>query len=155
MGPTKGSRPDLANGLYGLLTFAIEFLFQAVTVVSDSFVIPWAVAHQAPLSMDFLGKSTGTDCHFLLQVIFLTQGLNLCPLHCSQILYQWAATEASPAPHVYTVGSPSATAGALAWNGVALANMGDISVLKKRKQGFESVYSWYCKPDSSSPFKTV
>ena len=30
MGPTKGGRPDLANELYGLLTFALEFLFQAV-----------------------------------------------------------------------------------------------------------------------------
>ena len=84
MGPTKGSRPDLANGLYGLLTFAIEFLFQAVTVVSDSFVIPWAVAHQAPLSMDFLGKNTGVGCHFLFQGIFLTQGSNLGLLHCRQ-----------------------------------------------------------------------
>ena len=103
MGPTKGGRPDLANELYGLLTFAIEFLFQAVTVVSDSFVIPWTVAHQAPPSMDFLGKSTGMGCHFLFQVIFLTQGLNLCPLHCSQILYHWVAMEASPPVPRYTL----------------------------------------------------
>ena len=40
----------------------------------------WSIAHQAPLSMDFLGKSTGAGCHFLLQGIFLTQGLNLCLL---------------------------------------------------------------------------
>ena len=26
---------------------------------------PWTVAHQAPLSMDFPGKNTGVDCHFL------------------------------------------------------------------------------------------
>ena len=31
------------------------------------FVTPWTVAHQAPLSMGFPGKSTGVDCHFLLQ----------------------------------------------------------------------------------------
>ena len=36
---------------------------------------------------DFLGKSTGVACHFLLQGIFLTQVLNLGPLHCSHILY--------------------------------------------------------------------
>ena len=30
---------------------------------------------------DFPGKNTGVDCHFLLQGIFLTQGLNLCLLH--------------------------------------------------------------------------
>ena len=27
-------------------------------------------------------KNTGMGCHFLLQGIFLTQGLNLCLLHC-------------------------------------------------------------------------
>ena len=32
---------------------------------------PWTVAHQAPLSMDFPGKNTGVDCHFLLQVIYM------------------------------------------------------------------------------------
>ena len=30
---------------------------------------------------DFLGKQTGVVCHFLLQGIFLTQGLNACLLH--------------------------------------------------------------------------
>ena len=30
---------------------------------------------------DFQGKSTGEDCHFLLQGIFLSQGLNLGLLH--------------------------------------------------------------------------
>ena len=37
---------------------------------------------------DFLGKDTGVVCHFLLQGIFLTQGLNLGLLYCRQILYQ-------------------------------------------------------------------
>ena len=35
---------------------------------------------------DFPGKNTGVDCNFLLQGIFLTQGLNLCLLHCKQSL---------------------------------------------------------------------
>ena len=30
---------------------------------------------------DFPGKNTGVSCHFLLQGVFLTQGLNLCLLH--------------------------------------------------------------------------
>ena len=34
------------------------------------------------LPWDFLGKSTGVGCHFLLQGIFLTQGSNLGLLHC-------------------------------------------------------------------------
>ena len=41
-------------------------------------------------SWDFPGKKTGVGCHFLLQGIFLTQGLNLCLLcflYCRQILY--------------------------------------------------------------------
>ena len=38
------------------------------------FAIPWSVARQAPLSMEF--PNTGVDCHFLLQMIFLSQGLN-------------------------------------------------------------------------------
>ena len=36
---------------------------------------------------DFPGKNTGVGCHSLLQGISLTQGLNLGPLHCRQILY--------------------------------------------------------------------
>ena len=34
------------------------------------------------------GRNTGVGSHFLLQRIFLTQGLNLDLLHCRQILYQ-------------------------------------------------------------------
>ena len=33
------------------------------------------------------GKNTGMGCHSLFQEIFPTQGLNLCLLHCRQILY--------------------------------------------------------------------
>ena len=42
------------------------------------FLCPW----------HFPGKNTGVCCHFLLQGIFPTQGLNLGLLHCWQILYQ-------------------------------------------------------------------
>jgi len=34
------------------------------------------------------GKNTGVSCHFLLQEIFLTQGLILDLPHCRQTLYQ-------------------------------------------------------------------
>ena len=37
--------------------------------------------------MIFPGKDTGVGCHFLLQGIFPTQGLNPGFLHCRQILY--------------------------------------------------------------------
>ena len=36
---------------------------------------------------DFPGKSTGVGCHFLLQGIFPTQGLNPGLPHCRQTLY--------------------------------------------------------------------
>ena len=51
------------------------------------FATPWTVAHQR---WDFSDKNTGVGCHFLLQGIFLTQGLKphlLCLLHCRWILY--------------------------------------------------------------------
>ena len=49
---------------------------------------PWSTRLFCP--WEFLGKYNGVDCHFLLQGIFLTQGLNpcvLCLLHCRWILY--------------------------------------------------------------------
>ena len=43
---------------------------------------PRTVALQAPpLSMEFFRQDTGVGCHFLLQGIFLTQGLNPCLFH--------------------------------------------------------------------------
>ena len=36
---------------------------------------------------NFPGKNTGVGCHFLLQGIFPTQGLNPGLLHCRQMLY--------------------------------------------------------------------
>ena len=50
------------------------------------FVTPWTVAYQAPPSMDSPGKNTGVGCHFLLQGIFPTQGLNLGLPHSRQML---------------------------------------------------------------------
>ena len=50
------------------------------------FVTPWTAVHQAPLSMGFSRQYTGVDCHFLLQGIFPTQGLNPGLLHCRQTL---------------------------------------------------------------------
>ena len=50
------------------------------------FMIPPTGAHQAPLSMDSLGKNTRVRCHSLLQGIFTTQG--------RQVLYRCATREA-------------------------------------------------------------
>ena len=49
--------------------------------------IPGIIDCQAPLFMEFPGKKTGVDCHFLLQCIFPTQGSNPGLLHYRQMLY--------------------------------------------------------------------
>ena len=59
------------------------------SVISDSL---WPQDYNLPGSCpwEFPGKDTRVSCHFLLQGIFLTQGLNtslLCLLHCRLILY--------------------------------------------------------------------
>ena len=60
---------------------------ESLLVVSDSL---W---HRGLLPAKLLcpgkspGKDAGVDCHFLLQVIFLTQASNPGLLHCRQILY--------------------------------------------------------------------
>ena len=53
------------------------------------FATPWTVACTKLLHpWDFLGKSTGVGCRFLLQGIFPTQGLNPGLPHCRQTLYR-------------------------------------------------------------------
>ena len=42
---------------------------------------------------DFQDKSTGVGCHFLLQGIFPTQGLNPVLSHCRQMLYHLSHQE--------------------------------------------------------------
>ena len=62
------------------------------------FVTPWTVACTKLLHpSDFLGKSTGVGCHFLLQGLFPTQGLNPGLPHCRLTLYHLSHQE-SPSP---------------------------------------------------------
>ena len=57
------------------------------SVVSDS-LLPHGLEPTELLSpWDFPGKNTGVGCHFLLQGIFPTQGLNPGLPHCRQALY--------------------------------------------------------------------
>ena len=57
------------------------------------FVTPWIVACTKLLCpWDFQGKSTGVGCHFLLQGIFPTQGLNPGFSHSRQTLYPLSYT---------------------------------------------------------------
>ena len=57
------------------------------SVVSDSLQPHGLQPNRLLCPWNFLGKNTRVkvDCHFLLQGIFLTQGSNLCLLHCRQV----------------------------------------------------------------------
>ena len=52
------------------------------------FETPWTAACQSSLPWNFPGKDTETGCHFLFEVIFLTQGVNVYFLH----LLHWQVT---------------------------------------------------------------
>ena len=68
------------------------------SVASNSFVVLWTVAHQAPLSMDSPSKSTGAGCQFLLQGIFPPQRLNPTGsrVSCVSCTGRWFFTTAPP-----------------------------------------------------------
>ena len=70
-----------------LLTYMQSSSSVSHSIISDS-LQPyglWPTRLLCP--WDSPGKNTGVDCHFLLQRIFLTQGLNQGLLNCRQILY--------------------------------------------------------------------
>ena len=67
-----------------------KYMYSEVKLLSHVrlFATPWTVAYQAPPSMGFSRQEyTGVGCHFLLQEIFPTQGLNPGLQHCRQMLY--------------------------------------------------------------------
>ena len=51
------------------------------------FATPWTEPARFLCPWEFPGRNNGVGCHFLLQGIFPTQGLNPGLLHCRQILY--------------------------------------------------------------------
>ena len=57
------------------------------------FVVLWAIARQAALSMGF-SKNTGVGSHAFLQELFLTQGSSPCLLG----LLRWQAGSLPPVP---------------------------------------------------------
>ena len=62
------------------------------------FATPWTVVYQALPSMGYSRLNTGMGCHFLLQGIFLTQGLNPGLPHCRQMLYHLSHQGSPPKP---------------------------------------------------------
>ena len=65
--------------------FSHVWLFVTLRTVDCKLLCPW----------DSPGKNIGVGSHFLLQAIFLTQGLNSDIQQCRQILYCWATREDS------------------------------------------------------------
>ena len=61
-------------------------------------VTPWTVATLL-YPWNSPGKNIGVGCHFLLQGIFPTQGLNLSLPNCRQILYHLSH---QGSPNIYT-----------------------------------------------------
>ena len=61
-------------------------VYVSCSVMSDS-VIPWSVAHQALLSMEFSRQEYWSGCHYFLQGIFLTQGLKNKKIHVIKTIY--------------------------------------------------------------------
>ena len=55
--------------------------------MSESFATRWTIAHQAPLSIGLPRREYWGGCHFLFQVIFLTQGSNPHLLLGRRIVY--------------------------------------------------------------------
>ena len=84
---------ELASG--GQQSESVMLLLFSCWDMSDCFVTPWTVAHQAPLAMGFPIKNTRVGCHFLLQGIFPTQGSNPHLLHW-QVDSLWLNYQGSP-----------------------------------------------------------
>ena len=72
----------LAN-YFGCMETISKYCFYYVLshIVMSNSLLPYGLLPARLLCpRDFLGKNTGMGCHFLLQGIFLTQGLNQCLL---------------------------------------------------------------------------
>ena len=64
----------------------LMYIYVSRSVVSDSLRPHGLQPARLLCPWDFLGKNTGVGCHFLLQRIFPTQGLNAGLPHCRQML---------------------------------------------------------------------
>ena len=54
---------------YSIVGAKLSFVVVALLSCVRLFATPWTAAYQAPPSMDFPGKSTGVECHCLLNTV--------------------------------------------------------------------------------------
>ena len=80
---------ETGKKIFLLFLLVVVYLLSSV----NSFVTPWTVACQAPLSMGFPKQEFWSGLPFPSPGIFLIQGLNLCPLIDMWVLYHWATWE--------------------------------------------------------------
>ena len=86
-------------------------------------------------------KNTGVGCHFLLQGIFQTQGLNLCLLQW--ILYHratWEAWDYCLASHKTVLGFPGGSDGKE--SACSVGDLGWEDPLEKGKATYSSIQAW-------------
>ena len=87
----------IVNRAYSLY-FITAFLLLSGSVMSDSFVTPWTIAHQSPRSMGFPRQEYWNGLPFPSLGDLLNTGTKPMSLHllcCRQILYHWATKAAS------------------------------------------------------------
>ena len=75
-----------------LFNFSAEWKWKSLNRVR-LFVIPWTLAHQAPLLWDSPGKNAGVGCYSLFQGIFPSHVLNPDLPHClrfNHLSHQWS-----------------------------------------------------------------
>ena len=78
---------------FSLLSLIFHLQMPLCSVVSDSLWPNELLSARLLCLWDFPGKNTGLGCHFLLQGIFSTQGLNPRFRHCRPILHCWVTGE--------------------------------------------------------------
>ena len=97
--------PSITSGwVEGFFRGCLDCLITIGCVLSPSVMSNSSRPHELYLTWllcpcNFPGKNTGMECHFLLQGIFLTQGLNLC---LSGLLH-WQEDSLPQAPSSYSV----------------------------------------------------
>ena len=82
----SGSLPSVRSLHKDVVTHKLKVKVKSLSHVR-LFATPWIVPTRLLRPWDFPGKSTGVGCYFLLQGIFLAQGLNPGLPHCWQMLY--------------------------------------------------------------------
>ena len=85
------------SGCFTLCRWSDTSCILSCSVVSNSFKIPWTAAYQASLFMGVSRQECWIGCHFLLQGILLSQGLNLHLLCLLQV--DSCTTEPPGKPH--------------------------------------------------------